>query len=131
MYISIHNSKVMTVHFMTQGHLQLENESVMYKEDYATEDNSTHNILSTLPSGLSRLKGHGEETFLLVSAALANLTFMSPVTSSAMRHNATVRTLVNAVRAAPTTTLFAKDQVSSTELQVLWFVRDNVEIPLL
>ena len=64
---------------------------------------------------MSRLKGHGEETFLLVSAALANLTFMSPVTSSAMRHNATVRTLVMAVRAAPTTTLFAKDQVSSTE----------------
>ena len=121
----------MTVHFMTQGHLQLENESVMYKEDYATEDNSTHNILSTLPSGLSRLKGHGEETFLLVSAALANLTFMSPVTSSAMRQNATVRTLVTAVRTAPTTTLFAKDQVSSTEVQVLWFVRDNVEIPLL
>ena len=83
--------------------------------DYATEDNSTHEILSTLPSGLSRLKGHGEETFLLVSAALANLTFMSPVTSSAMRHNATVRTLVTAVRAAPRTTLFAKDQVSSTE----------------
>ena len=65
-------------------------------------------------SGLSRLKG-GEETFLLVSAALANLTFMSPVTSTAMRQNATVKILVKAVRAAPFTTLFAKDQVSKAQ----------------
>ncbi len=68
-------------------------------------------------TGLSRLNGNGssggEETFLLVSAALANLTFMSTVTSPAMRANGTVRVLVNAVRSSPFTTLFAKDQVSN------------------
>ena len=48
-----------------------------------------------------------------MSAALANLTFMSPVTSTAMRQNATVKILVKAVRAAPFTTLFAKDQAST------------------
>ena len=61
-------------------------------------------------TGLARLNGD-EETFLLVTAALANLTFMSPVTSAAMRRNNTVRTLVKAVKASPFTTLFAKDQV--------------------
>ena len=72
-------------------------------------------MCSIFLSGLSRLKG-GEETFLLVSAALANLTFMSPVTSTAMRQNATVKILVKAVRAAPFTTLFAKDQVGTPSL---------------
>ena len=71
--------------------------------------------VSFVLSGLSRLRG-GEETFLLVSAALANLTFMSPVTSTAMRQHQTVKILVKAVRAAPFTTLFAKDQASTESL---------------
>ena len=70
---------------------------------------------TSLSLGLSRLRG-GEETFLLVSAALANLTFMSPVTSTAMRQHQTVKILVKAVRAAPFTTLFAKDQASTESL---------------
>ena len=53
----------------------------------------------------------GEETFLLVTAALANLTFMSPLTSSAMKRCGTPEALVKAVRRSPFTTLFAKDQV--------------------
>ena len=53
----------------------------------------------------------GEETFLLVTAALANLTFMSSLTSTAMRKCGTVKTLVKAVKLSPFTTLFAKDQV--------------------
>lgn len=47
----------------------------------------------------------------MVTAALANLTFMSSVTSSAMKNSNTVRTLVKAVRNSPFTNLFAKDQV--------------------
>ena len=53
----------------------------------------------------------GEETFLLITAALANLTFMSPLTSSAMKRCGTPEALVKAVRRSPFTTLFAKDQV--------------------
>ena len=55
----------------------------------------------------------GEETFLLVTAALANLTFMSPLTVPALQRCNTARTLVRAVRAAAGgSTLFARDQVS-------------------
>ena len=61
-------------------------------------------------SGLSRLNG-GEETFLLVTAALANLTFMSPLSSAAMKRCGTPEALVKAVKRSPFTTLFAKDQV--------------------
>jgi len=61
-------------------------------------------------TGLSRLNGN-EETFLLVTAALANLTFMSPLTSSAMKRVKTAETLVKVVKMSPFTTLFAKDQV--------------------
>ena len=60
--------------------------------------------------GLSRLNG-SEETFLLVTAALANLTFMSPLTSAAMKRVKTAESLVKVVRMSPFTTLFAKDQV--------------------
>ena len=42
------------------------------------------NYLSYHFLGLSRMNG-GEETFLLVTAALANLTFMSPLSSAAMK----------------------------------------------
>ena len=60
--------------------------------------------------GLSRLNG-GEETFLLVTAALANLTFMSPLSSAAMKRCGTPEALVKAVKRSPFTTMFAKDQV--------------------
>ena len=53
----------------------------------------------------------GEETFLLVTAALANLTFMSPLSSAAMKRCGTPEALVKAVKRSPFTTLFAKDQV--------------------
>ena len=53
----------------------------------------------------------GEETFLLVTAALANLTFMSPLSSAAMKRCGTPEALVKAVQRSPFTTLFAKDQV--------------------
>ncbi len=53
----------------------------------------------------------GEETFLLVTAALANLTFMSPLASAALKRCGTPEALVKAVRRSPFTTLFAKDQV--------------------
>ena len=61
-------------------------------------------------SGLSRMNG-GEETFLLVTAALANLTFMSPLSSAAMKRCGTPEALVKAVRRSTFTTMFAKDQV--------------------
>ena len=61
-------------------------------------------------TGLSRLNG-SEETFLLVTAALANLTFMSPLTSTAMKRVKTAESLVRVVKMSPFTTLFAKDQV--------------------
>ena len=55
----------------------------------------------------------GEETFLLVTAALANLTFMSPLSTAAMKQYRTAQALVNVVRANfASTTLFSKDQVS-------------------
>ncbi len=72
------------------------------------------NFLGTLLfiPGLARLNA-GEETFLLVTAALANLTFMSPLTALALQRCNTARTLVRAVRAAAGgSTLFARDQVS-------------------
>lgn len=53
----------------------------------------------------------GEETFLLVAAALANLTFMSPLASAAMKRCGTPEALVKAVKRSPFTTIFAKDQV--------------------
>ena len=68
-----------------------------------------HGFFFTI-SGLSRLNG-GEETFLLVTAALANLTFMSPLSSAAMKRCGTPEALVKAVKRSPFTTLFAKDQV--------------------
>merc|ERR1712088_698209 len=61
-------------------------------------------------TGLSRLNG-SEETFLLVTAALANLTFMSPLTSTAMKRVKTAESIVRVVKSSPFTSLFAKDQV--------------------
>jgi len=72
-------------------------------------DNYVYNMVNAL-TGLSRLNG-GEETFLLVTAALANLTFMSPLSSAAMKRCGTPEALVKAVKRSPFTTLFAKDQV--------------------
>ena len=61
-------------------------------------------------TGLSRLNGC-EETFLLVTAALANLTFMSPLTSTAMKRVKTAESIVRVVKMSPFTSIFAKDQV--------------------
>ena len=75
--------------------------------------NSSSHDCSWWLSGLSRLNG-GEETFLLVTAALANLTFMSPLSTAAMKQYRTAQALVNVVRANfASTTLFSKDQVCS------------------
>ena len=75
-----------------------------------------HVLIPSL-TGLSRLNAN-EETFLLVTAALANLTFMSPLTSSAMKRVKTAETLVKVVKMSPFTTLFAKDQVI---VPCVWF----------
>lgn len=72
-------------------------------------DQYVYNMVNAL-TGLSRLNG-GEETFLLVTAALANLTFMSPLSSAAMKRCGTPEALVKAVKRSPFTTMFAKDQV--------------------
>jgi len=72
-------------------------------------DNFVYNMVNAL-TGLSRMNG-GEETFLLVTAALANLTFMSPLSSAAMKRCGTPEALIKAVHRSPFTTLFAKDQV--------------------
>lgn len=55
----------------------------------------------------------GDDTFLLVSAALANLTFMEPAAVLAMHANNTATVLMRAVQASPFTSLFAKDQVAT------------------
>ena len=59
---------------------------------------------------LARLQA-GDDTFLLVSAALANLTFMEPAAVLAMHVHSTATVLMRAVKASPFTSLFARDQV--------------------
>ena len=59
---------------------------------------------------LSRLSGCSADTFLLVTAALANLTFLSPLTAPAMLRSSTVGSLARAVRKGGAS-VFAKDQV--------------------
>ena len=61
---------------------------------------------------LARLQA-GDDTFLLVSAALANLTFMEPAAVVAMHVHGTATVLMRAVQASPFTSLFAKDQVAT------------------
>ena len=61
---------------------------------------------------LARLEA-GDDTFLLVSAALANLTFMEPAAVLAMHVHSTATVLMRAVQASPFTSLFAKDQVAT------------------
>ena len=76
-------------------------------------DSHVQNLVASL-TNLARLPGgrfEADETFLLVTAALANLTFMSPLTSAAMKRANTVKALVKAVKSSPCTSLFAKDQV--------------------
>ncbi|CAB4067229.1 unnamed protein product [Lepeophtheirus salmonis] len=80
-----------------------DNVNVDSLDDYVPE------LVASL-TGLSRLNS-GDETFLLVTAALANLTFMSSPSTSAMIKWKTAQSLVKTVRASPFTTLFAKDQV--------------------
>ena len=85
----------------------------------ANLDSHVHGMVDSL-TNLARLPrgnpnhgdNNGDETFLLVTAALANLTFMSPLTTSAMKRSNTVKALVKSVKAANAcTSLFAKDQV--------------------
>lgn len=59
---------------------------------------------------LARIKA-GDDTFLLVSAALANLTFMEAGAVMAMQQHGTARALMKVVSESPFTSLFAKDQV--------------------
>lgn len=59
---------------------------------------------------LTRIKA-GDDTFLLVSAALANLTFMEVAAVAAMLANNTAKALIKVVQESPYTSLFAKDQV--------------------
>ena len=59
---------------------------------------------------LARIKA-GDDTFLLVSAALANLTFMEAGAVTAMQQYGTARALMKVVSESPFTSLFAKDQV--------------------
>ncbi len=51
------------------------------------------------------------ETFLLSSAALANLTFMEPEVTGLMRRHGTVRVLVGAVRQQEAVSIYIQDQV--------------------
>ena len=62
---------------------------------------------------LTKLAGikAGDDTFLLVSAALANLTFMEAGAVVAMQHHGTASALMKVVSESPYTSLFAKDQV--------------------
>ena len=53
----------------------------------------------------------GDDTFLLVSAALANLTFMEAAAVVSMQRQHTARALMRVVSDSPFTSLFAKDQV--------------------
>ena len=51
------------------------------------------------------------ETFLLSSAALANLTFMEPSVVGLMRRHSTVKVLVAAIRVQRTVSIYIQDQV--------------------
>lgn len=59
---------------------------------------------------LARLKV-GDDTFLLVSAALANLTFMESQAVLSMKVHSTAKVLMEIVQESPFTSVFAKDQV--------------------
>ena len=59
---------------------------------------------------LTRIKA-GDDTFLLVSAALANLTFMETAAVISMQKHKTSKALMKVVTESPFTSLFAKDQV--------------------
>ena len=66
-------------------------------------------LIATLTS-LAKLHC-GDDTLLLVTAALANLSFMETSSLRFMRKLATVRTLLDRVQASPFTSVFARDQV--------------------
>ena len=67
------------------------------------------NIVEQLTK-LTRIKA-GDDTFLLVSAALANLTFMETQAVISMQVHKTSEALMKVVTESPFTSLFAKDQV--------------------
>jgi len=59
---------------------------------------------------LARIQA-GDDTFLLVSAALANLTFMESQAVISMQTHGTAKALMKVVNESPFTSLFARDQV--------------------
>ena len=67
------------------------------------------NIVEQLTK-LTRIKA-GDDTFLLVSAALANLTFMETMAVLSMQRHKTAKCLMKVVTDSPYTSLFAMDQV--------------------
>jgi hypothetical protein len=67
-----------------------------------------------LISALSK-RTHSSETFLLSSAALANLTFMEPSVVQLMRKHSTVKVLVAAVRQQRAISIYIQDQVRKKE----------------
>ena len=74
------------------------------KMSQVTKCSSSHAALS------KRTKS--SETFLLSSAALANLTFMEPSVVGLMRRHSTVKVLVAAIRLQRTVSIYIQDQVS-------------------
>ena len=61
-------------------------------------------------TALARLRC-GEDSFLLVSAALANLTFMEPGSLGAMLVHSTCKVLIRRQESCPSSSVFARDQV--------------------
>jgi hypothetical protein len=68
-----------------------------------------YGLIATL-TNLARLHC-GDDTLLLVTAALANLSFMETSSLLYMRQLATVKTLLARVQTSPFTSVFARDQV--------------------
>ena len=83
---------------------------------WITDNHQVEGLTIHVPSMVSTLTSlaHlqcGDDTLLLVTAALANLSFMEPSSLKCMRQLATVRTLLDRVQASPFTSVFARDQV--------------------
>jgi Protein inscuteable C-terminal len=68
-----------------------------------------HGLIATL-TNLAQLHC-GDDTLLLVTAALANLSFMEPSSLLYMKQLATVKTLLERVQTSLFTSVFARDQV--------------------
>ena len=68
--------------------------------------------LSLLPFAALSKRTKSSETFLLSSAALANLTFMEPSVVALMRRHGTVKVLVAAIRVQRSVSIYIQDQVN-------------------